>query len=73
MLKYNTPVFCGGITIVPRDIIFADANGVIVIPHEKFDLVYAELERALNEESATHKGLVGGDNAQDLFDKYNRF
>jgi len=73
MLKYNTPVFCGGQTVVPGDILFGDANGIVVVPFEKFDQVYAELERALDEEGATHKGLVGGEGAQTLFEKYNRF
>lgn len=73
MLKYNTPVFCGGQTVVPGDILFGDANGLVVIPFEKFEAVYAELERALTEEGATHKGLIGGEGARDLFEKYNRF
>ncbi len=73
MLKYNTPVYCGLQTIVPGDILFGDANGVIVIPGEKFDLLYGELERALNEEGATQQGLASGQEARGLFDKYNRF
>ena len=73
MARYNVPVFFGGVTIVPGDIIFADANGVLAIPREKFDQVYAELERAWSEEAATHEGLIGGGEAKDLFEKFGRF
>ncbi len=73
MLKYNTPVYCGGVTIVPGDIIFGDANGVIVIPREKFAEVYAELDAAHSDEHATQKGLQEGNSARNLFERYNRF
>jgi regulator of RNase E activity RraA len=73
MVRYNVPVFFGGVTIVPGDIIFGDANGVLVIPHEKFDQVYAELERAHGEEAATHSGLLGGEQAREMFDRFGRF
>jgi 4-hydroxy-4-methyl-2-oxoglutarate aldolase len=73
MSRYNVPVYFGGVTIVPGDIVFADANGVLVIPHEKFDQVYTELERARSEEAATHEGLVGGEEARQMFDRFGRF
>ena len=73
MVRYNVPVYFGGGTIVPGDIIFGDANGVLVIPHEKFELVHAELERAHGEESATHSGLLEGEEARRMFDRYGRF
>jgi regulator of RNase E activity RraA len=73
MAKYNVPVFTGGITVVPGDIIFADANGVIAIPREKFDVIYEELERVFNSESQTHRGLVEGKEARELFDEHGTF
>jgi regulator of RNase E activity RraA len=73
MARYNTPVFSGGITIVPGDIVFGDANGVIVIPHEKFEMVYAELDRTFKDESATHRGLLDGRDARSLFKEHGAF
>jgi regulator of RNase E activity RraA len=73
MAKYNVPVYTGGITIVPGDIVFGDANGVIVIPREKFDQVYAELDRVFSSESETHRGLVEGRDARGLFDEHGTF
>lgn len=73
MAKYNVPVYSGGQTIVPGDVIFGDANGVLVIARERFDRVYAELERAYGEEQQTHRGLVEGNAAREVFEKYGRF
>jgi len=73
MMKYNTPVYCGGATIVPGDIIFGDANGVLVIPREHFERVYRELERALGDEAVTQRGLEEGQGARDLFRVYKTF
>jgi len=73
MHSYNVEVDCGGRSIAPDDMIFADANGVVSIPAAQFDAVYAELLRALDEESATQRGLIDGRDAQGLFDEYGRF
>lgn len=73
MFRYNTPVYCGGKTIFPGDVIFGDANGVLVIPQHRFDQVYDELTRALDEETATERGLAQGGSARDLFDEHGRF
>ncbi len=73
MAKYNVPVYCGGVTIVPGDIVFGDANGVIVIPRERFGAVLAEIESALEQESATKRGLDDGEEARALFDRFGRF
>ena len=73
MAKYNVPVYTGGVTIVPGDIVFGDANGVVVIPRERFDRVYHELERAYGEESMTQQSLAAGKAAREAFAEYGRF
>ena len=73
MARYNVPVYSGGQTIVPGDIVFGDANGVLVIARERFEQVYTELETAYGEEQATHASLVKGTGAQEVFDKFGRF
>ncbi|MBC8145953.1 MAG: RraA family protein [bacterium] len=73
MAKYNVPVFTGGQTIVPGDIIFGDANGVLVIARERFERVYRELDIAHDEESRTHASLVKGTDAREVFEKFGRF
>lgn len=73
MAAYNVPVSCGNIEVAPGDVIFADANGVIVIPQAHFHALYTELDNAYNEEMATEEGLRSGGEARALFDRYGRF
>lgn len=73
MHSYGVSVEIGGVHVSPGDIIFGDANGVIAIPKELFGAVYAELEKALTEESATQRGLLSGGSAQELFGEHRRF
>ena len=73
MAKYNTIITIGGITIKPYDIIFGDANGVVVIPCEHFETVYTELLRSIEGEDKTASGLAEGREARELFSKFETF
>lgn len=48
---YNIPVQCGGVVVNPGDIVFGDADGVIVIPPDKaYELVeFAETADKMEE------------------------
>ena len=73
MHSYNVPVTCAGVAVWPGDIVFGDANGVVVIPRDRFDDVFAELARAAEEERATMRGLQKGAGAAQIFAKFGRF
>lgn len=40
----NVPISCGGVPVYPGDVILADNDGVMVIPHHMADQVAAEAE-----------------------------
>jgi len=73
MAEYNTTVTIGGVTIKPNDIVFGDANGVIVIPQEHFEAVYAELLKSIEGERKTATGLTAGRAAKELFTEFETF
>lgn len=73
MHSYGTSVEIGGVTVSPGDVIFGDANGVVVIPKGDFARVHEALEAALGEESATQAGLLSGGSARELFGEHGRF
>jgi regulator of RNase E activity RraA len=73
MAEYNVPVNIGGVTIHPNDVIFGDANGVVVIPQERFEEVYAELMKSIEGERRTASGLIEGRDARELFSEFETF
>src|SRR5579883_143269 len=73
MAEYNTTVDIGGVTIRPNDVLFGDANGVIVIPQEYFKQVYIELMKKIEGERQTATGLQEGKAARELFSEFETF
>ncbi|WP_208642945.1 RraA family protein [Rahnella woolbedingensis] len=45
--KINTPVFCAGVNISPGDLIFGDADGVVVVPVNHLEEVLVNAETKL--------------------------
>ena len=43
--EINIPISCGGITVRPGDIIFADDEGVVVVPPEYLDEIIENVEK----------------------------
>ncbi len=73
MADYSVEVNFEGHLVRPGDIVFGDANGVLVIPQEHFDTVYSELIKSIEGEDATAKGLQSGRSAQELFKEFETF
>jgi 4-hydroxy-4-methyl-2-oxoglutarate aldolase len=73
MAEYNCSINFGGVRIEPNDIIFGDANGVIVIPQKHFGAVYAELMKSIEGEQKTAAGLGQGRGARELFSEFETF
>ncbi len=52
---YNVPVQCGGVTVSPGDLIFGDADGIIVVPPDEFDATLT-----LGESAAKREAVIFG-------------
>jgi regulator of RNase E activity RraA len=65
--EVNVPVSCGGVCVLPGDIVVADSEGVIVIPLRHLDKVLKRV-RASAERERSHNGVtVGGKKEYDEF------
>jgi regulator of RNase E activity RraA len=73
MAEYNVPVTLNGLTIKSGDILFGDANGVIVIPSEFQEKIFSELHSSFQGEQKTSSGLLSGKSAQELFREFKTF
>jgi regulator of RNase E activity RraA len=70
LMAYDVPVRCGGVLVRPSELVFADFDGVVVVPRPVEDEV---LERAFDKtkrESDSRRDLKAGDTLRAVFDRY---
>lgn len=67
---YNVPVQCGGVTVSPGDLIFGDADGIIVLPPNEFDAILAMGESAAKREAEIFRKIETDDlRDEPIFDE----
>ena len=67
---YNVPAVCGGVRVNPGDLVFADYDGVIVIPPEVLpDVIRLAKEKAASENHSRPE-LMQGAYLRDVYRKY---
>ena len=70
VVAYNVPIECGGVTVNPGDIVFGDADGVVVIPQNvEKAVIEASLEKVRGE-NQTREALREGATLREVYDKY---
>jgi 4-hydroxy-4-methyl-2-oxoglutarate aldolase len=70
VMAYDVPVKCGEVLVHPGNLIFADFDGIVVIPEEiEEEVVRLALEK-VQHESDSRKELLAGKTLREVFDKY---
>lgn len=70
---FEQPIVIGGTTIRTGDLIFADRDGVVVIPHEIAEQVTIRVEETMRTENKVRTAIVGGTDPQKAYLKYGKF
>ena len=70
VVDYNIPVQCGGILVTPGDLIFADFDGVVVIPAGFIDETLKIAEGKAAKENHSRRDLLDGAYLSDVYAKY---
>lgn len=65
--RVNIPVTCGGVTVNPGDIIFADADGVVVVPREEEDEIFRKARAKFNHEIEVREKLLSGMSTMEVY------
>lgn len=70
VMAYDVPVRCGDVLVHPGDLVFADFDGIVVVPKgvERDVLTLAD-ERA-HKESGTRDALLRGETLRDVYNRY---
>lgn len=67
---YNVPVECGEVLVHPGDFVFADYDGVVVVPHAMVAEVIALAADKVRREDSSRQELMNGAYLRDVFQKY---
>jgi regulator of RNase E activity RraA len=70
VVDHNIPIVIGGVTITPGDLVFADLDGIMVVPRDvEAETVSRVIER-VSTENVVRKELAEGKKMSDVWSKY---
>ncbi len=67
---YNVPVECGEVIVNPGDFVFADFDGVVVVPKHSVEEVLQMAADKVTRENSSRKELMEGKYLKDVFEKF---
>jgi regulator of RNase E activity RraA len=70
MVERDTPVECAGVPVRTGDIVFGDADGVVVVPQQRVDEVIARATQKMSGEDRTRDELHAGRPLAEVFARH---
>ena len=70
MIASQHPVMIGDVTVKPNDIVFAEFDGILVVPHEHAEAVLVRAESIVNAEKQVRDELSQGLSPNASFDRH---
>ncbi len=70
VMAYDVPVRCGDVLVRPGELVFADFDGIVVIPREVEEQVLELAADKAGRENASRAELLQGRTLREVFDKY---
>ncbi|MDP4285933.1 MAG: RraA family protein [Bacteroidota bacterium] len=70
VIKYDVPIDCGDVLVNAGDIIYADFDGVVVIPQALEDTVFEMAKTRVQQEDLSRIELLNGKSLLEVYNKY---
>jgi regulator of RNase E activity RraA len=71
IVSAGEPVCCGGVRVAPDDLVFADEDGVVVVPHAlEAEALRLAVERATTEQSVLEE-LLDGSSLRQVWERWH--
>ena len=71
VIAYDVPVQCGGVLVHPGDLIFADFDGIVVIPKTvDEEEVFQKAKEKVTAETLSREELLDGKTLKEVYSKY---
>jgi regulator of RNase E activity RraA len=68
---YDVPVNCGNVLVRPGDLVYADFDGVVVVPKGLEEKVFQKAMDKVQSENNSRRELLEGKSLREVFDKYH--
>jgi regulator of RNase E activity RraA len=70
VMAYDVPVRCGGVLVHPGELVFADFDGVVVVPRALEDETLARAHDKVTKENHSRQDLLRGDTLRAVYNRY---
>ncbi len=70
VMAYDVPVRCGEVLVNPGELIFADFDGVVVVPRAVEEEVLRLAAEKVGKENATRRELLKGRTLRDVYNEF---
>jgi regulator of RNase E activity RraA len=70
VMAYDVPIRCGDVLVRPGELVFADFDGVVVVPLELEEHALSLAAEKIGKENATRRELLRGRTLRDVFDEF---
>lgn len=70
VMAYDVPVRCGEVLVSPGDLVFADFDGIVVVPKTVEDRVLQLAAEKVGKENESRRELLRGRTLRDVYDQY---
>jgi 4-hydroxy-4-methyl-2-oxoglutarate aldolase len=70
VMAYDVPIRCGEVLVRPGELIFADYDGIVVIPKQVEREVLELARDKAGKESLTRQALLEGKSLREVYDTY---
>jgi 4-hydroxy-4-methyl-2-oxoglutarate aldolase len=70
VMAYDVPVRCGDVLVRPGDLVFADYDGIVVVPQSVEQEVLRLAHEKVGQESLSRQALLQGKSLREVYDRY---
>lgn len=70
LMAYDVPVRCGEVLVHPGDLVFADFDGIVVVPKRIEDTVLKLAAEKVGKENSSRRELLNGRTLRDVYDEF---
>lgn len=70
LMAYDVPIQCGDVLVKPHNLIFADFDGIVVVPNEVEEAVLLKAREKVDKENLSRKELLEGKSLSEVYRKY---